>query len=154
TYTALSELILVEPGANLFPLLQQRFSGEPRVKIIHGYFEDLDTSATTDSIELVNVLERIAEDKALLDTAHQQLLPGGTMLLLVLAFAWMYGSLDEAFGHYRRYNKPSLTAKLQGAGFRIVHLTYLNVPGLIAWFLTGRVLRRNTLKPRDVRLYD
>jgi SAM-dependent methyltransferase len=154
TYTALSELILVEPGANLFPLLQQRFSGEPRVKVVHGYFEDLEISAPADSIVLVNVLEHIAADQALLDNAHKTLIPGGTLLLLVPAFSWMYGSLDEAFGHYRRYNKPSLTAKLQGAGFRIVHLAYLNVPGLIAWFLTGRVLRRKTLEPRYVRLYD
>src|SRR5919109_491931 len=154
TYTALSELILVEPGANLFPLLQKRFSGDPRVKIVHGYFEDLEASATADSIVLVNVLEHIAADQALLDDAHKTLIPGGTLLLLVPAFSWMYGSLDAAFGHYRRYNKPALVEKLQGAGFRILHLTYLNVPGLIAWFLTGRVLRRKTLKPGYVRLYD
>jgi SAM-dependent methyltransferase len=154
TYTALSELILVEPGENLFPLLQKRFSGEPRVKIVHGYFQDLEISATADSIVLVNVLEHIAEDQMLLDNIHKTLIPGGTLFLLVPAFSWVYGSLDEAFGHYRRYNKASLTEKLQGAGFRILRVAYLNVPGLIAWFLTGRVLRRKTLKSRYVRLYD
>jgi SAM-dependent methyltransferase len=154
TYTALSELILVEPGENLLLLLQERFSGEPRVKIVHGYFQDLEISAMADSIVLVNVLEHIAEDQTFLDNVHKTLIPGGTLLLLVPAFSWMYGSLDEAFGHYRRYNKASLTQKLQGAGFRILRVAYLNVPGLIAWFLTGRVLRRKTLKSRYVRLYD
>jgi SAM-dependent methyltransferase len=153
-HTPLSELILVEPGENLFPLLQQRFAGEPRVTIVHGYFHELEAPATADSVVLVNVLEHVAEDQALLDGAHEVLMPGGTLLLLVPALSWIYGSLDEAFGHYRRYSKASLAAKLRAAGFQIIRLSYLNLPGIVGWFLTGRVLGRKTLKSRYVRLYD
>jgi SAM-dependent methyltransferase len=153
-HTPLSELILVEPGENLFPLLQQRFAGEPRVTIVHGYFHDLETPGTADSVVLVNVLEHIAEDEALLDGAHEVLIPGGTLLLLVPALSWIYGSLDEAFGHHRRYSRASLAAKLRAAGFQVLRLSYLNLPGIFGWFLTGRVLRRKTLKSQYVRLYD
>jgi SAM-dependent methyltransferase len=153
-HTPVSELVLVEPGENLFPLLQKRFAGESRVKIVHGYFHDLEAPATADSVVLVNVLEHIAEDQGLLDGAHEVLLPGGTLLLLVPALPWIYGSLDEAFGHYRRYSKSSRAAKLCAAGFQILRLSYLNLPGIIGWFLTGKVLRRKTLKSRYVRLYD
>jgi SAM-dependent methyltransferase len=154
THTALSELILVEPGENLFPLLQQRFSGEPRVRIVHGYFKDLETRATANSVVLVNVLEHIAEDQALLDDAHEVLMPGGTLLLLVPALPWIYGSLDQAFGHYRRYTKASLSATLRRAGFGIIRLSYMNFLGIAGWLLTGKVLRRKTLKSAYVRLYD
>jgi SAM-dependent methyltransferase len=154
THTTVSELIMVEPGENLFPLLQKRFAGEPRVTIIHGYFQDLDPSVSADSVVLVNVLEHVAEDAALLNDVHEVLTPDGTLLLLVPALSLIYGSLDVAFGHYRRYSKPSLADKLQEAGFQILSLSYFNLPGILGWFLTGRVLRRRTLKPRHVRLYD
>jgi Ribosomal RNA adenine dimethylase len=58
--TPLSELVLVEPGDNLFPLLQRRFAGESRVKIVHGYFQRLAIPPAADSIVLVNVLEHQA----------------------------------------------------------------------------------------------
>ncbi len=153
-HAPLSELVLVEPGENLLPFLQKRFAAEPRVKIVHGYFHDLEAPATADSVVLVNVLEHVAEDQALLAGAHEVLTPGGTLLLLVPALASIYGTLDEAFGHHRRYDKASLAAKLRAAGFQILRLSYLNLPGIVGWFLTGRVLRRRTLKSYYVRLYD
>jgi SAM-dependent methyltransferase len=152
--TPVSELVLVEPSDNLFPLLQRRFAGDPRVKIIHSYFQPIAMPATADSIVLVNVLEHIAEDQAFLANAYEALTPGGTLLLLVPALPWIYGSLDQAFGHHRRYTKTSLTSKLHVAGFGIIHLAYANLLGIAGWFLTGRVLRRTTLKSRYVRWYD
>jgi SAM-dependent methyltransferase len=154
SHTSLSELVLVEPGDNLFPLLQRQFAEEPRVTVVHGYFRRLAVPATADSIVAVNVLEHIAEDQAFLDDAHEVLTPGGTLLLLVPALPWIYGSLDQAFGHYRRYTKTSLVGKLHAARFGIIRLSYLNLPGIAGWLLTGRVLRRTTLKSRYVRLYD
>ena len=121
---------------------------------IHGYFRPSAIIATADSIVLVNVLEHIAEDQALLDDAHAALTPGGTLLLLVPALPQIYGSLDQAFGHYRRYTKTVLANKLQGAGFGIIRIAYVNLLGIVGWFLTGRVLRRTTFRPRDVRWYD
>ena len=153
-HVPVSELVLVEPSDNLFPILQRRFAQEPRVKIIRGYFQPMAIPATADSIVLVNVLERIAEDQAFLDDAHAALTPGGTLLLLVPALPRIYGSLDQASGHYRRYTKTVLASKLHAAGFGIIRLAYLNLPGIAGWFLTGKVLRRTTLKSRYVRWYD
>ena len=82
-HVPVSELVLVEPSDNLFPILQRRFAQESCVQIIHGYFRPSAIIATADSIVLVNVLEHIAEDQAFLDDAHGALTPGGTLLLLV-----------------------------------------------------------------------
>jgi SAM-dependent methyltransferase len=152
--TNASELILTEPAENLFPLLQQRFSGESHVKLVHGYLGDLARSLSADSVVLVNVLEHIKDDTALLQTIHQILTPDGTILLFVPAVPRLYGTLDKALGHYRRYTKSSLISKLQKVGYGIVRLRYLNFPGMAVWFLAGKVLRRQTLQTRDVRLYD
>jgi hypothetical protein len=123
------------------------------VKIIHGYFQPIAIPAMADSIVLVNVLEHIAEDQAFLDDAHAALTPG-TLLLLVPALPRIYGSLDQAFGHYRRYTKTALASKLHVAGFGIIRLAYVNLLGIAGWFFTGRVLRRMTLQSRYVRWYD
>lgn len=154
--TNVSELILLEPADNLFPLLQQRFSRESRVKPVHGYLEDMSNTAhlSAHSLLLVNVLEHIADDEAFLQAAHQLLIPGGTISLFVPALLQLYGTLDDAFAHYRRYTKSSLPYKLQKVGFQIVSLRYFNLPGVITWFLLGKVLRRRTLRPTDIRLYD
>jgi ubiquinone/menaquinone biosynthesis C-methylase UbiE len=153
-HVPLAELVLVEPSHNLLPLLQQRFAGDSRVKIVPGFFQPIAVPAPVDSVVLVNVLEHIAKDQAILDDAHAVLSPGGTLLLLVPALPQIYGSLDQAFGHYRRYTRTALARKLHGAGFEIIRLAYVNLLGIGGWWLSGRVLRRKTLQARYVRWYD
>lgn len=152
--TTTSEFTLVELAGNLFPLLQQRFSGESRVTLVNGRFEDLATSLCADCVVLVNVLEHIEDDHALLHAIHHSLVQGGTLLLFVPALTWLYGTLDEVAGHFRRYSKPALAETLRASGFEIVHLRYFNLLGMVPWLLAGKVLKRRTIRPRDVRLYD
>lgn len=149
-----SELVLFEPGANLFPLLQQRFGNDPRVHLRPSSFDPSVLDEPVDSIVLVNVLEHILDDDALLLQIRQSLRPGGRVLLFVPALEWNYGSLDKAFEHHRRYSKLVLRKKLEGAGFRVEHARYVNFLGIASWFLAGRVLRQKTLRPRQVRWYD
>lgn len=149
-----SELVLFEPGANLFPLLQQRFAHDPRVHVRSGSFDPSVLEEPADSVVLVNVLEHILDDDALLLQVRQSLCPGGRVLLFVPALEWNYGSLDKAFEHHRRYSKRILRKKLERAGFRVERARYVNFLGIASWFFAGRVLRQRTLKPRQVRWYD
>ena len=149
-----SELVLFEPGANLFGLLQQRFGNDPRVHLRPSSFDPSVLDGPVDSIVLVNVLEHISDDDALLLQIRQSLCPGGRVLLFVPALEWNYGSLDKAFEHHRRYSKPVLRKKLERAGFRVEHARYVNFLGIASWFFAGRVLRQRTLRPRQVRWYD
>lgn len=149
-----SELILVEPADNLIPLLRQRFSGDERVTIMHGYLDRLIGAAPVDSTVLVNVLEHVEDDVEALRIIGDLLVPGGALLLLVPALPFLYGSMDRAFGHVRRYTKSSLTRKLTSAGFQILSLRYMNVLGVVPWLFRGRILNRATLRVQDVQLYD
>ncbi|MGH9730834.1 MAG: class I SAM-dependent methyltransferase [Candidatus Acidiferrales bacterium] len=150
----ISELVLFEPSANLFPLLQGRFGDNPRLRLHSSTFDPSILEEPADSIVLVNVLEHISDDDALLLQIQQSLRPGGCVLLFVPALEWNYGSLDKAFEHHRRYSKPVLRKKLAGAGFRVKHVRYVNFLGIASWFLAGRVLRQRTLRPSQVRWYD
>lgn len=148
-----SDLVLFEAATNLFPALRQRFENRG-VRLHLGSFEPALLSAPVDSVVLVNVLEHISDDAALLSQIRQCLRPGGRVLLFVPALTWNYGSLDKAFGHWRRYNKRALLQKLEQAAFRVEVMRYFNAMGIASWFFAGRLLRQTTLKPAQVRWYD
>lgn len=147
-------LLLVEPASNLFPMLRERFEHEPRITLVEGYAEDIPAGASSDCIILVNVLEHIAEPQALLGLLQARLVPGGRLLLFVPAGPWLFGSLDRAFGHHRRYTAPTLAASLRAAGLHVSVLHYMNLPGALPWFFAGKILRKRTLSRRNVQLYD
>jgi SAM-dependent methyltransferase len=147
-------LTLIEPAANNLPALRNRFAGDPRVSVYHGYLEDLTGSLESDSIIAVNVLEHVERDDDFLKASYRILAPGGSLLLLVPACPSIFGSLDRAFDHFRRYTRSGLRASLLAAGFEIETTHYLNMVGVAAWFLSGRVLRRTTLGRGQVRFYD
>ena len=107
-----------------------------------------------DTIIAVNVLEHVEKDLEFLRAAHTGLVPGGKLLILVPALPAIFGSLDRAFDHYRRYTRPVLRSALVKAGFEIDDLYYLNGIGVAAWFVAGRVLGRTTLGRNQVRFYD
>jgi SAM-dependent methyltransferase len=147
-------LTLVEPAANNVPVLRERFVGDSRVKVYHGYLEDLAETLQTDSIIAVNVLEHVERDAEFLRASYKILAPGGALLLLVPALPAIFGSLDRAFDHFRRYTRSELRTSLLATGFEIETLHYLNMVGVAAWFVSGRVLRRTTLGRGQVRFYD
>ena len=152
--TAPQTLTLIEPAENNIPMLKKRFAGDPRVKVHYGYLEDLADSLQSDSVIAVNVLEHVEKDDEFLRAAYKALTPGGALLLLVPAIPAIFGSLDRAFDHYRRYTRSRLRNSLVAAGFEIETLKYLNMVGVAAWFVSGRVMKRTTLGRGQVRFYD
>lgn len=148
------ELTVLEPASNLFPLLRQRLGADCRVRCVHGGWHAKLPSGEVDTVVYVNVLEHIKDDGGFLRSARQILVPGGTLLLFTPALPALYGTLDRQFGHYRRYTKLGLAKELQSAGFSLEFLRYFDLPGVLGWFLATKVLRRETLRPSDVRRYD
>lgn len=151
---AVKDLLLVEPATNNVPALRKRFAGDPRVRVHHGYLEELAPTLRADTIIAVNVLEHVEMDHEFLRAAWTGLVPGGKLLILVPALPAIFGSLDRAFDHYRRYTRGALKAAVLSAGFDIDKLHYLNSLGVAAWFVAGRVMSRTTLGRKQVRFYD
>ena len=95
-----------------------------------------------------NVFEHIKDDQKAFDNCFQLLRKGGYMLLFVPARPEIFGSLDKALGHYRRYTKSDLAEKAEKAGFRIIKLRYANLIGFFLWFVRGRLMRANNSSDR------
>jgi SAM-dependent methyltransferase len=147
-------LLLIEPARNNIPELQRRFSRDPRVRVFQGYLDEIGDSFKADTVIAVNVMEHVERDADFLRAARRTLSSDGSLLLLVPAVPAIYGSLDRAFDHFRRYTRSGLRRLLLDAGFEIERLHYLNGIGVAAWFLAGRVMHRKTLGRAQVRFYD
>ena len=150
----IERLILVEPAGELCERLHARFRTEPRIAITHGILDALEPELRADALVGVNVLEHIADDRQALRAAYQRLKPEGFLLLFVPAIPLLYGTMDQTFGHFRRYTKSRLGGLLVDAGFAVDRLHYANFLGVLAWFVAGKVLRRRTLTPRMVACSD
>jgi glycosyltransferase involved in cell wall biosynthesis len=107
-----------------------------------------------DTIVCSNVLEHIEHDEQVLQSFHRILAPGGHCIIIVPAGAWLYSGLDRQIGHYRRYSAEDLKSKMERAGFEIVHSCRVSRFAALAWFITGRVLRRHHLDRHAMVWFD
>jgi SAM-dependent methyltransferase len=101
-----------------------------------------------DTIVCMNVLEHIEDDRSTLRDFAALLPPGGRLVLLVPSMPSLYGTLDKALSHYRRYDREPLRRLLTETGFEAESLTYLNRVAVFGWWLSSRVLKRTVL-PKD-----
>lgn len=106
------------------------------------------------SIACLNVLEHVRDDAMALDQMNAVLPPGGTVVLIVPAFQFLLGPIDEKLGHYRRYSKRSLTQVAQKAGFQPRALRYINSIGFFGWWFNARVLKRAEQSTAQIKMFD
>jgi SAM-dependent methyltransferase len=97
-----------------------------------------------DTIFSSNVIEHIEDDRAALSNMFEILAPGGRLVLLVPNYPALYGSMDSADLHFRRYDRETLTERVLEAGFRLEKMFCLNFPGIFWWYVSGKLLRRPT----------
>lgn len=71
-----------------------------------------------DLIALLDVLEHVGDDRAALRAIAARLRPGGTILLTVPQFMFLWSDHDVANHHHRRYSKATLRATIADAGLR------------------------------------
>lgn len=138
--------------------LRNRFRGKPHVRPYRSDVALADWEALRaerlDTIVLSNVLEHIPDDQGAVRRLGQILQPGGRLLVLVPALPLLYGALDEAVGHHRRYTPDTLRSVLEGNGFALERLEWVNLVGIPGWYLNSRLLRRRTIPKLQLAVYD
>ena len=152
-------LVCVDLLAESLALVHEKLGHRPNLHTVRG---DICHEATIeallpyrfDTAVMLNVLEHVEDDVRALASIRRLLEPGGRLLLLVPAERYLYGTLDRALGHYRRYEPTDLRALLLATGYEIERLRYMNLPGIVGWFLNGRVLRRRLLPRPQLALFN
>ena len=150
-------LVLTDTREEYLDRLRTRFAKHPNVAVARLYLPaELGTLAGQhfDTIICLNVLEHVDDDTASLRAIRRMLAPAGRLLLLVPALSALYGTIDTALGHHRRYKRAALTSLMEATGFKVAHLEYFNLAGVPGWWFAGRVLRRQTIPAASLKLYD
>jgi SAM-dependent methyltransferase len=151
-------LVALEMDPFYVERLRNRFRGNPHVRPVLSGVEQADWARLAgegfDTVVLSNVLEHIEDDVGALRNLRSVLPPGGRLVLFVPALQAVFGGLDEAVGHHRRYEAPQLRAVMEAAGFDVEHLRWMNLLGIPGWFLNSRLLRRRAMPPLQLRLFD
>lgn len=140
-------------------MLRRRYECRPNVATYVGDITDPTTVTALspyrfDTVLCLNVLEHIADDRTALAHMYELLQPGGRLLLFVPAGTYLFGTLDLALGHYRRYERHTLAPLVQKVGFTIERLGYLNLAGIPGWWLNSRLLGRDLLPEGQLQLFN
>jgi len=147
-------LLLTEYGAKNLKQLHRLFDNDKHVEVRFCDLLDKESSDFADmrlnTIITLDVLEHLEDDETALCTFHRNLLPGGRLLVKVPAHPFLFGTMDKASLHFRRYTRNILLSKMERAGFTVERLRYMNMAAVIPYFIKGRILKRQGNFSRSV----
>lgn len=154
-----SEFVLgVDLSQENLAMLQERFASYDNVKSaridLDAGVEELRSKAF-DTVVCLDVLEHIEQDQNLLNSLAKIVRPGGHVLIKVPACPWLFGSIDVASDHYRRYTRTMLRQRALTAGLEVQKVKYMNLAGVLPYFIKSRILKSsatfsNSFSPRQL----
>ena len=102
------------------------------------------TAEGYDTVICLNVIEHVGDDREALRNIRESLAPGGRAIILVPQGPGNFGTLDTVLGHERRYTEETLRALAADCAFEVDEMVPFNRSGTPAWFLNGKILKRQT----------
>ena len=148
----------IEPNAYCYDRLIAKTKELTNVRVYQATVEVLDVHVPPrdafDTVILMNVLEHIKDDEAVLRRLTQKLSPAGRIVVLVPGGPWAFGSTDERLGHYRRYSKASARELMVRLGLSVEALRYYNFIGIWAWWWNAKIGKRMSQSDTQIRLFD
>jgi 2-polyprenyl-3-methyl-5-hydroxy-6-metoxy-1,4-benzoquinol methylase len=106
------------------------------------------------TIICMNVLEHIKDDTKALIHMVRLLKTNGTLILLVPIHPFLYGTIDRAIGHFRRYHEYTIMRLVHINGLNVITKRRINCIGAIGWFFSSRVLRRPHVNSRSILFFN
>lgn len=154
-------IFLTDLNPDYCKMLKRRFSGDPSLDgilpmdLADPHFEQdyPGIIGGFDTVFALNVVEHIADDHQALENCYKLLAPGGHVIILVPAYPSLYNVLDKELEHYRRYTRQSIE-KLFSEHFQVLKSWYFNMAGILGWYLSGSILKRQTLPSGQLNLYN
>ena len=153
------ELVVgIDVAADFVAAISQRFAEFPNFHCEQWNVADVRVRVLAedriDTIVCANVLEHVEDDGLALTNMRAILRGGGRLLLLVPAHPFLFGTMDEADEHFRRYTAATLADRVGIAGFQVERLYPMNALGVVAWFVNGKLLRRRLIPSTQYGLYN
>ncbi len=151
-------VVSVEPNESCFKELEEKTRKLGNVRTVRATVEEMDKVLAAedkfDCVVMMNVLEHIEDDKAVLLELKKRLAVGGRVIILVPAGPWAFGKLDKRLGHYRRYSKSYSTNLFSKAGLRIEKMRYYNFVGIWGWWWNAKMGKLEGQSDAQIRFFD
>lgn len=156
-----ANLTLSDIRENYCAILENKFKNFPnlagvvRLDLVDPGFDETYASllGTFDSVFALNVVEHIQDDARAIQNCRKLLKAGGTLVVLVPAYQWLYNNFDRKLEHYRRYTAQSLR-KASGSGWQIISQRYFNAMGMLGWFVSGKLMKNETIPSQQMKIYN
>jgi SAM-dependent methyltransferase len=132
------DVLAVELSDWCIDALRRRFADVPNVTVRKADLRELAVDGSFDSAVMINVLEHLEDDVAVLETLRSLLRPGGRVVLYVPALNGLYGPFDRKAGHYRRYAPWRIRKVVTAAGLHPVEARYVNALSIPGWLIFSR----------------
>lgn len=155
-------MTLSDIRTHYFEKLKNKFSAygnlenAVRIDLVDPSFHEkfLDLKRSFDTVFALNVVEHIEDDATAIRNCRFMLKARGTIVILVPAYQGLYNRFDKNLGHYRRYTKRSLEDLISNNGFEIIHRQYFNLAGILGWYVSGNILKKETIPEGQMGLYN
>lgn len=97
---------------------------EPPPLVVRSMAEALPfADASAHTLVSLEVVEHLDDDLVAMAEYRRVLRPGGTLLITVPAYQWLWGVHDDRAAHRRRYSARQFRNVIRAAGFEIEHTT-------------------------------
>ena len=148
--------VCLEPDRSLLEQLKRDLERQPAQGLCEpfkGTVADLADQELFDAMLYIDVLEHIEDDRGELGRATAHLKPGGHLVVLSPAHAWLFSRFDASIGHFRRYTKKTLLAAAPPA-LRLKRAIYLDSCGLCASLCNRVLLQQNLPTGNQILFWD
>jgi SAM-dependent methyltransferase len=153
------EIILSDYSPEMVRRLSERFSADSKYRA-----QQIDVLAMSeggiggiglvDRVISINMLEHVEDDILAFKNMVSVLKPGGMLLLMAPALPWIHGTLDDMAGHSRRYYREDLIRFALQEELHPIQAYYVNILGVLTWFLAGKVFRSKAFSAPACRILD
>ena len=147
-HSKLKNLVLTETDNKNISFLKENFKNEEKINVVEKSVREI--KGKFDSILYLHVLEHIEDDQKEIEEAADKLEKGGNLIIIVPAHQEIYGNLDKAVGHYRRYEKQFFKKDLQN--LTRVNLKFLDGIGYILYYF-NKIFFKNETYPSKIKIF-
>jgi len=107
-----------------------------------------------DTIVAINVLEHLPNLDLALSHLYKMLKPNGRLIVLVPSFQFAFGDMDRNLGHVQRFTESKFANFLKPFNFKFITARYINLLGLIGWWINGKILKKQAIPKNQVKLFN
>ncbi len=144
----IKNVVLTETDEKNIYTLKNKFRNFKNFEVLNLSVDKIDKKFN--SILYFHVLEHIKDDLEEIEKAKSKLNSGGHLVFIVPASKRIYGNLDKAVGHFRRYEKEFFKKDL--LDLELLNLKHLDSIGYVLYYLNKIFFSKETF-PSNFKIF-